>query len=166
VPDQTANVIAWSAGVTAASGALAGIIASRATTPLSHNSWFILCTVIAIVSFVVLLLIGPRLVRTWWRGRKKPDAPPRPDTESARAAEPRSLSLRNFHIGEDSDFKLRSSASVLAEGAGMSGRAKFDAQHFPGHPELFGHAIGSEDEHGGTPQAEEGPPGETGADAT
>jgi MFS family permease len=165
VADQTANVIAWSAGVTAASGTLAGIIASRATTPLSQNSWFILFTVIAIASFAVLLLIGPRLVRTWWRGRKKPDAPLRPNTESA-PAEPRSVSLRDFQIGGHSDFKLRSSASTLAEGGGMSGWAKFDVQHFPGHPELFGLAIGSEREQQETPQAEEGPPGETRADAT
>jgi hypothetical protein len=76
VADQTANIIGWSAGVSAVSGAFAGILASRATTPLSQNPWFILSITIAIISFAVLLLMGPRLVWTWWRDRRKPVLPP------------------------------------------------------------------------------------------
>jgi hypothetical protein len=66
VADQTANVAAWSVGVSAVSATLAGFLASRATTPLSQNPWFMLCIGVAIVSFAVLLLIGPRLVWTCW----------------------------------------------------------------------------------------------------
>lgn len=49
-----------------------------------------------------------------------------------------STSLRNFSISDDSDFRLASSAQTLADGGGLSGRAKLDARHFPGRPELLG----------------------------
>jgi hypothetical protein len=83
VADQTANVVAWSAGVSAASATLAGILASRATTPLSKNPWFMLCMVIAIVSFVVLLLVGFRLIWVWWRGRYRAARTTAPAPEAA-----------------------------------------------------------------------------------
>jgi hypothetical protein len=69
VADQTANVIACSAGVSVVSGGFAAALASRATTPLSKNPWFMLCIVIAIISFIVLLLAGVRLAWTWWHDR-------------------------------------------------------------------------------------------------
>jgi hypothetical protein len=72
-------------------------------------------------------------------GSVPPLSPPQRDTQGT-------TSLRDFRIGEDSDFKLGSSADVLADGGGLSGRAKFDAQHFPGHPELFRRGAEPQDE--------------------
>jgi hypothetical protein len=56
------------------------------------------------------------------------------------------VSLRDFTMGGDSKFKLKSSADILAERARLSGRAKLDAEHFPGRPELLNREVGSQDE--------------------
>ena len=70
------KIVAWSAGVGGVSSALAGLLLARATTPLSKNPWFILCVVIAVVSFAVLLLAGPHAAWVWWRKRREPRPPP------------------------------------------------------------------------------------------
>jgi hypothetical protein len=67
--DENGKVILWSAGVSATSAALAGLLAQRATTPLSKNPWFILCAAIACFSFAVLLFAGLYAVCDWWRDR-------------------------------------------------------------------------------------------------
>ena len=69
MPDNRGALIAWSAGVSAVAAAFAGILASRATTPLSLNSWFIACVVIASLAFAILLAAGPALLLSWWRSR-------------------------------------------------------------------------------------------------
>jgi TPR repeat protein len=70
VPDNRASLIAWSAGVSAVAAAFAGTLASRATTPLSHNRWFIACVVVACAALAILLLMGPALLVSWWRVRQ------------------------------------------------------------------------------------------------
>src|ERR1022692_414297 len=67
--DENDKVILWSAGVSATRAALAGLLAQRATTPLSKNPWFILCASIACFSFAVLLFAGLYAVCDWWRDR-------------------------------------------------------------------------------------------------
>jgi hypothetical protein len=79
VADGTGNFIAWTAAVSAVSATFAGIVASRASTPLSQNPWFILCLVIACVSFLALFLVAPRSAWTLWlrrRAAKHPVQPP------------------------------------------------------------------------------------------
>ncbi len=82
----------------------------------------------------------------------------------AAAAQPPSITLRNFPVSDESKFRLRSTAAQLAEGGGLSGRAEMDAQHYPGHPEVFGH-VGSDGGQEPSPP-EAGAPGEGDRGAT
>jgi hypothetical protein len=67
VGDRGVKLVAWLAAVGAVSGALAALLLSRATTPLSGNPWFVFCVVIAAISFAILLVIGPIAGFRWWR---------------------------------------------------------------------------------------------------
>lgn len=70
--DWGGKVAAWFAGVTAASATLAALIAATAKQPF--HGWllvvFIVLVIIAGVSFIVLLLTGPRAAWAAWRSRK------------------------------------------------------------------------------------------------
>ncbi len=68
------TVTGWSAGVSAVTATFAGLIASRATTPLSQNPWFIASLVVACIAFAILMATGIHGFMSWWR-RKPP--PPR-----------------------------------------------------------------------------------------
>jgi TPR repeat protein len=70
MPDNGGALIAWSAGVSAIGVGFAGILAARATTPLSQNPWFISCVVIACLGFAALMFAGLALLRSWWRLRQ------------------------------------------------------------------------------------------------
>lgn len=63
--EQRDTIIAWSAGVSAVAGTFAGILASRATTPLSHNDWFVACVVVACVTSAILLAAGLPTLMSW-----------------------------------------------------------------------------------------------------
>lgn len=84
----------------------------------------------------------------------------------AAAGPPSSVTLRDFPLGDESKFRLRSSADYLAEGGGLSGRAEMDAQHYPGRPEVFGQTVGSDSGQEEPPQTEAGPSGEGDRGAT
>jgi hypothetical protein len=71
-------VAAWSAGVSAVAVAFAAIIASRATTSLSRNAWFVACLVVALIAFAILLAAGVPDIISWLRERK--DKPARHST--------------------------------------------------------------------------------------
>ena len=70
--DWGGKVAAWFAGVTAASAALAALVAATAKQPF--HGWlrlvFFILVIIASVSFIVLLLTGPRAVWAAWRNWK------------------------------------------------------------------------------------------------
>lgn len=83
--DPLHAVAAWSVGVSTVSATFAGIVASRATTPLSQNPWFVTCLVIAIITFVVLLITGILGLIAWWGKRWTRPVPAAP-TPPARAA--------------------------------------------------------------------------------
>lgn len=68
--DHRETIIAWSAGVSAVAATFAGILASRATTPLSQNAWFIGCVVFACAAFAILLAAGLTALPSWWRSRQ------------------------------------------------------------------------------------------------
>ena len=71
MPDNRGALIAWSAGVSAVAVTFVGILASRATTPLSQNPWFIACLVVACLSFAILLLGGLAVLVSGWRSRER-----------------------------------------------------------------------------------------------
>jgi len=75
VPDNRGTLITWSAGVSTVAATFAALLATRATTPLSQNLWFIVCLVVAVLSFAVLLLVGLPLLTPWWRSRRRPTLP-------------------------------------------------------------------------------------------
>jgi hypothetical protein len=83
VPDNRGTLIAWSAGVSAVAATFVGVLASRATTPLPQNPWFIACLVVACLSFAILLLAGFAVLVSWWRSRK-----PRPGGMAAQPIPP------------------------------------------------------------------------------
>jgi hypothetical protein len=94
VADQSGNIVAWCAGVSGVSATLAAVLAQRSTTPLSQNLWFILCVVIACVSFAALLFVGPYAVWRWWRARHLPEPgepPPEAAATPASAVQPPAL---------------------------------------------------------------------------
>jgi hypothetical protein len=64
---NTGSVIAWSAGVSAVAATFAGVLAARATTPLSGNPWFVACIVIAVAAFAILFGVGLVGLISWWR---------------------------------------------------------------------------------------------------
>jgi hypothetical protein len=72
VADWGGKVAAWFAGVTVASATLAALIAATAKQPF--HGWlravFIILVIIAGVSFIMLLLTGPRAAWAAWRNRK------------------------------------------------------------------------------------------------
>jgi tetratricopeptide (TPR) repeat protein len=68
--DNRGAVTAWSAGVSGVAATFAGVLASRATTPLSQNPWFIICVVIACLTFAILLGVGFLGLISWWRSRE------------------------------------------------------------------------------------------------
>src|SRR6266851_751015 len=70
MPDNRGALIAWSAGVSALAATFAGVLASRATTPLSQNPWFIACVSVACLAFAILLLAGLALLLSWWHSRR------------------------------------------------------------------------------------------------
>lgn len=76
MPDNRGAVIAWSAGVSVVAATFAGILASRARTPLSSNAWFIACVVVACVALAILLLAGLSLLVSWWPSRRGSQAKP------------------------------------------------------------------------------------------
>lgn len=103
--DWGGKVAAWFAGVAAASGTLAALIAATAKQPF--HGWlrtlFIMLVVIASVSFIVLLLTGPRAAWAAWRDRKAPDRgparqPPSVDAvdDTSNPADPRSPDLQHL----------------------------------------------------------------------
>lgn len=65
--DRRDTIIAWSAGVSAVAATFAGVLASRATTPLSQNGWFLACVAVACTAFALLVATGlaalPMLLR-------------------------------------------------------------------------------------------------------
>ena len=68
-------VAAWSAGVSVVASAFATIIASRATTSLSRNVWFIACLAVALITFAIMLTAGVPDLIGWLRDRKDKPAP-------------------------------------------------------------------------------------------
>jgi hypothetical protein len=108
------------------------------------------------VGFLIILAVMFNWPSKLWRRVKRPKEPRQqlPDEQEGTApsaSQPQrdtggTVSLRNFPIGGDSDLKVRSSADILADGGGLFDRAKFDAQHFPGHPELFNRVEGPQGE--------------------
>jgi hypothetical protein len=74
VVDWGGKVATWFAAVASVSAALAALIAATAKEPL--HGWlrilFVALVVIAVVSFVALLLTGPRAIWGWWRKRATP----------------------------------------------------------------------------------------------
>jgi hypothetical protein len=146
VADATSKVIEWSAGVSVASATLAGLIASR-----THNFWFLACIIVACVSFVVLVLTGPRAVWLWWRRRRTPPMP-------AAARPPRplpSLTLGRVTLMGRSRLEIDSSADRLAgEGTMLTDDAAVTARHFPGRRDLL--AVESAGGQEGKVEEEEG----------
>lgn len=73
--DWGGKVAAWFAGVTVAGAGLAALIATTAKQPL--HGWlrvvFIILVIIASMSFVVLLMTGPRAAWAAWRNPKTAD---------------------------------------------------------------------------------------------
>lgn len=65
--DHRDTIIAWSAGVSAVAGTFAGILASRTTTPLSQNDWFIACVVVACAASALLFSAGLTVLPSLWR---------------------------------------------------------------------------------------------------
>jgi hypothetical protein len=100
------TLIAWSSAVSLVSGTFAVILATRATTPLSGNVLFIICMVIACVSFVVLLLAGVRAGWVWWRRRHHP-AQDEPLLETLEPASPPLIdpALWKTRVDESGDHK-------------------------------------------------------------
>lgn len=103
--DWGGKVAAWFAGVAAASATLAALIAATAKQPF--HGWlrvlFIILVIIAGVSFIVLLLTGPRAAWAAWRNRKAAGRGParRPRSRDAvddtiNPAEPRSPDLQHL----------------------------------------------------------------------
>lgn len=94
--DWGGKVAAWFAGVTAASAALAALIAATDKQPF--HGWlrvaFIILVIIAGISFIVLLLTGLRAAWAAWRNRKAASRGParRPQSGDAR------------RVGEHSDI--------------------------------------------------------------
>ena len=70
VSDHRDTIIAWSAGVSVVAATFAGILASRATTSLSQNAWFIGCVVFACAAFAILLVAGLTALPSLWRSRQ------------------------------------------------------------------------------------------------
>lgn len=103
--DWGGKVAAWFAAVTAASAALAALIAVTVKPPIHgwlHAS-FILLVIIAVVSFIVLVLTGPRAAWSAWRNRKADGQGPARRPQSGDAvddtispAEPRSPDLQHL----------------------------------------------------------------------
>ena len=103
--DWGGKVAAWFAGVAAASATLAALIAATAKQPF--HGWlrvlFIILVIIAGVSFIVLLLTGPRAAWAAWRNRKAAGRGParRPQSgdvvdATINPAEPRSPNLQRL----------------------------------------------------------------------
>jgi hypothetical protein len=66
-------VAAWALGVSAVAAAFCGVFASRTTTRLANNGWFIVCLVVALIAFLISLIAGfPDLagwLRELWGGK-------------------------------------------------------------------------------------------------
>lgn len=73
--DWGGKVAAWFAGVAGVSVALATLIATTAKQPLHAwmNTLFIVLVVVAVLSFIMLLLTGPRAAWAAWRNRRVRD---------------------------------------------------------------------------------------------
>jgi hypothetical protein len=69
VTDSRSAVVAWSAGVSAAAAALAGLLATS-KTPLVRYL-FVFCVVVAVIAFVILLVVGFQGVALWWWARRR-----------------------------------------------------------------------------------------------
>jgi hypothetical protein len=95
--EQRHAVAAWSAGVSGVAATFAGILASRATTGLSHNAWFIACLVCALAAFAVLLAAGAPDLAGWLRG---PTGNPRATLAVRLAPRPRPLAGREELLAE------------------------------------------------------------------
>jgi hypothetical protein len=105
VVDWGGKVAAWFAGVAAASATLAALIAATAKQPF-HGGLrvlFIILVIIAGVSFIVLLLTGPRAAWAAWRNPKAADRGPARRPQSGDAVDdtinpvgPRSPDLRHL----------------------------------------------------------------------
>jgi hypothetical protein len=118
MPENRRAVAAWSAGVSAVAAAFAAIIASRATTSLSRNAWFIACLAVALIAFAILLAAGVPDLVSWLRERKG-----KPSPHSALAAvqlrdhfEPRARGILPSQVREGSYFTGR--VKVLGELSG------------------------------------------------
>jgi hypothetical protein len=138
------------------------------TVWLAHVSW-VIAALVAMASLFFFYAWGAYRI---WDGadlRAEEADKKRQEAESAleaRSAAATSPSLLNFHMSDDSDLNMTTTAPTVAEGGGMSGRSRFDVQHFPGHPDLFRRAVESDGEQEGTPQAEREPPGEADSNTT
>jgi WD40 repeat protein len=108
-------VVAWSAGVSAVAAAFAAIIASRATTSLSRNAWFVACLVVALIAFAILLAAGVPDIISWLRERK--DKPAQhstlADAQLRDHFEPRARGILPSQVREGSYFTGR--VKVLGE---------------------------------------------------
>jgi len=112
VPDNRGALITWSAGVSAVAATFAGLLAARATTPLSQNPWFIACLVVACLSFAMLLLGGLVVLASWWQSRESRSAaamagPTRPATVTTANRPP----LRVQHVVIDSERRIATIAA-------------------------------------------------------
>jgi len=125
----------------------------------SSTNFWVPATYAAVAGFTVAVLIILAVMFNWrprlWRrvtrheepGQQVPDKTEgsTPPVSPPQRVATDTVSLRDFFISGDSEFELGSSAEILAEGGGVFDRAKFHAQHLPGHPELFGRDGGSQD---------------------
>ena len=69
--DNRRAVVAWSAAVAAVAATLAGVVASRSTTGLAGNGWFVALLGITLVASAILVVAGlPDLVG-WLRERRR-----------------------------------------------------------------------------------------------
>jgi hypothetical protein len=116
VAEHRRAVVAWSAGVSAVGATFAGVLASRATTSLSRNAWFVFCLVVALLTFALMLAAGvPDLVG--WLGERK-NEPGRHGAEEQAGLE--TAQLRD-HFGPRARGIL---PSQVRDGSYFTGRVK------------------------------------------
>src|ERR1022692_3865529 len=135
--DWGGKVAAWFTGVAVASAALAALVAQMAK-PLHGpmRDLFIVLVVITAVSFVALLLTGPRALWTVWRNRGR--------SESARAAgsaeaDPDVLGDLDGATGSSPVTSARPGQRPLANG--LPGGLRGDPQAGPGRGGLPASAM-------------------------
>jgi hypothetical protein len=63
--ERRGRIVAWSAGVLLAAIGIATLLASRTTTPLSQDPWFILSAGVVCISFAILLAAGTPDLFAW-----------------------------------------------------------------------------------------------------